>query len=83
MQRAIAILTVTCQAVQHFSILFYKKHYFQEKVTDHKMCALIFSAMFVLSVFHSKKNMIKKIILVSKQSICYSCQILMKLEFSG
>jgi len=50
------------------------------------MRVLIFYAHFVRNIFHSKKNLARcgqKCILVFMQSTRYSCQILMKFEFSG
>jgi len=56
----------------------------KKKVTEHKMCVLIFSATFVWTISHSKKNWErndKKCMLVFMYR-CYSCQILIQLEFS-
>jgi len=42
-------------AVHYFSTFSHKRHDFgRKKVTEHKMCVLIFSTTFVLNVFHSK-----------------------------
>ena len=57
MQCACAILpSVVCPALQYFSTLSHKLHDFREKVTEHKMCVLIFSTTFVWNISHSKKN---------------------------
>ena len=56
MQCACAISSVVCPAIQHFSTLSHKRHDCRNKVTEHKMCALIFSTNFVWNIFHSKKN---------------------------
>jgi hypothetical protein len=39
-----------------FSMLSHKQHDFQKKVTEHKMCVLIFSTAFVWNISHSKKK---------------------------
>jgi len=58
---------------------------FERKVSDKKICVLIFSTTFVCNISHSKKNWArynkKKSILVFMHSNCYSCQIVMQLEF--
>jgi len=49
------------------------------------MCALIFIRIFISNISHSKKNLARydqKCILVSMLSTRYSCQIVIKLEFS-
>ena len=59
MQCACAILpSVACPALQYFSTLSHKRHDFrkEKKVTEHKMCVLIFSTMFVGNISHSKKK---------------------------
>ena len=48
--------SVTCPALQIFSTLSHKRHDFQEKVIEHKMCILLSSTTFVWSISHSKKN---------------------------
>ena len=48
--------TTSNPATQHFSTLSHKRHDFRNKVTEHKMCVLIFSTTFVRNIFHSKKN---------------------------
>ena len=57
----------------------------RKKCFENKMCVLIFCTTFVWNVSHSKKNSVRyyhKITQVFTQSTCYSCPILMKLEFS-
>ena len=39
-----------------FYTLSHKRHDFQKKVTEHKMCVLIFCTTFVWNISHSKKN---------------------------
>jgi hypothetical protein len=60
MQCASAILlTVACLAVPYFSTLPHKWQDFQKKVTEHKLCVLIFSVTFVSNISHSKKNSLR------------------------
>ena len=57
---------------------------FKQKNIEHKTCVLIFSTTFICNIFCSK-NWVRydqKCILVFMSRKCYSCQILMKLEFS-
>jgi hypothetical protein len=56
------------------------------KVTEHKMCALIFSTIIIWKVSHSTKNSARycqKCRNVFMYSTRYFCRSLMKLEFSG
>jgi len=57
MKCACAILcSVACPAVQNFSTLSHKQREFREKkVTEHKMCVLIFCTTFVWNISHCKK----------------------------
>ena len=58
---------------------------FGKKVVEHEMCVLIFSTAFVWNMSHSKKNWARydrMCIFVFMWCNRYSCQILMKLEFS-
>jgi len=54
--RRIIFPSVAFPAVQYFPTLFHKRHDFQEKVIEHKMCHSSFSATFVWNIFHCKKN---------------------------
>jgi hypothetical protein len=56
MQCVRTILSVACPALQYFSTLSHKWHSSQKKVTEHKICILIFSTTFVWNISHSKKN---------------------------
>jgi reverse gyrase len=52
--RRIIMSSVACLAVPYFATLSHKRHDFQNKVTENKMCVLIFSTTFVRKIFHSK-----------------------------
>ena len=67
-----------------FSTLSHKRHDFRKKVTEHKMCFLIFSTTSVWNIYHYKKNRSRLDpirIFISIQGTFYSCRILIKLEF--
>jgi hypothetical protein len=75
-----------CPALQYFSTLSHKLHDFREKVTEHKMCVLIFCTAFVWDISDSKMNWVsndfKKFIFVCFMycAAVYSGQILLKPE---
>jgi len=55
-----------------------------KKNVEHRVCVLIFTTNFVWNVSHCKKNFArydKQRTLVFTWSTCFSCQILIKLEF--
>ena len=84
MQCAWAILSsLACPALQYFSTLSHKRHDFRKKVTERKMCVLIFSTTFVRHISHSKMKWArynKNVYWSScKVQYPYSCPILMKL----
>ena len=54
--RCVVLSSVTRQAVPYFPTLSHKRHDFREKVTEHKMCVLIFCTTFVWNISHSKKK---------------------------
>ena len=69
---------------KYFSTLSHKRHDFQGKKLLKIKCVLISSTAFVWYTSHSKKNWARndpQSVLVFMRSSCYSCQILMKLEF--
>jgi len=79
--RCIIPSSVACLVLPYFLTL----SHFQKKVIDYKMCALIFSTTLVWNNSHSKKKSARyyqKCAYAFMQSACYSCQNLMKLEFS-
>jgi hypothetical protein len=45
-----------CPALPYLTKLSHKRHGFRKKVTEHKMCVLIFCTTFVWNISHSKKN---------------------------
>jgi hypothetical protein len=76
---------VSCSAVQYFSTLSHKRNDFgKKKVTERKIYVLIFSTTLFWNIPHSKNWAIydQQCILIFMQSASYSCNILMKLEFS-
>jgi hypothetical protein len=54
--RRILLSPVACPALPYFSTLSYIWRGFREKVFEHQMCVLSFSATFVRNVSHSKKT---------------------------
>jgi predicted transcriptional regulator len=81
----IILSSVASPTLPYFSILSRKRHDFREKVTEHKICVLIFSTTFVWYVSHLKKNSARyyhKCTFVFTGSARYPCRILLKLEIS-
>ena len=77
--------SVACLVIHYFSTLFHKRHDFRKrKFPVHEMYVLIFSTTFAWNISPSKKwgRYDEICILVFKWSTHYSCDILMKLEFS-
>ena len=54
--RHIISSSVACPSVQYFSTLPHKRHNLRDKVTEHKMCVLVFVYNFCRNIPHSKKN---------------------------
>jgi len=76
---------VACLAVPFLSTLPHKGQDFQENVIEHKMCVLIFSAIFSDFFFHFEKNSARyyhKCTWNVMESTRYSCKILNKLKIS-
>jgi hypothetical protein len=86
MQSACDILSsVACLAVPYFSTLSHKRHDFQKKVTEHKMCVFWFSLQLLYETFFILRRTQQEVIKVHCSSCkvpVNCCQILMKLESS-
>ena len=65
MPRAVAILYASSLPPPHFLLLSHKRYDFRIKVTEHKMCVLIFSKTFILHIPHSKKH---------SERYCHKCE---------
>jgi len=84
-----AILSsVACPALPYFPCISHKQHNFQRwgggRLLSIK-CVFDFICNFCWNILHSKKNSARfyhKCTCIFAWSTCYSCQILMKLEFS-
>jgi len=76
--------SVDCLALQYFPTLSHKRNDFRRKVIEHKMCVSSFLKLLsgtFLILWRNERDMIKNAYWSSNTR--YSCQILMKLEFSG
>jgi FtsH-binding integral membrane protein len=77
--------SVVCLAVQYFPTISHKRQDFLKKVTEHKMCVLIFSTTVVWNISHSEKNWAMychNCTQVFVWIIRYSCQIWTEVEVS-
>jgi hypothetical protein len=54
--RHVILPSVACLALPECSTLSHKRHDFREKIIEHKMCVLIFSATLVRNVTQPTKN---------------------------
>ena len=65
--------------------LSHKRHDFRKKVTEHKMCVLMFSTTFIKHISQCKKNLARchKCENVFMLSTRHSCRIVIKLEFNS
>ena len=54
--RAGSILSASSLAPPYFSTLSHKQQDYRKKVSEDKMCVLIFSTTFVRNISHSNKN---------------------------
>ena len=85
MQCTCSILSSVAWPDQKYFCTSHKGHDYWRKFIEHKICVLIFSTPFVWNITPSKKEQVrydKKCPLVFMYNPGYSCQILMKLEFS-
>ena len=79
------ILSPVAFPTLHFSTLSHKRHGLRVKGIEHTMCVLIFSTTFVWNISHAKKNSARfchKCSNFCTWNARYSCQILIKSEFS-
>ena len=77
------ITPVSCPALSCFSTLSHKQHDIRNKVTEHKICALIFYATFVRNISLSKTKSARyyqKGTLGGHAQYFYPCQVSTKLE---
>ena len=76
--------SVACPVLQYFSSLSHKRHDFRRQIIEYKTCCN-FSLQILSETFlilrRSERDM-KTCKLAFMYSTCYSCQILMNLEFS-
>ena len=83
--RRFIVSSMVCVPLLHSSTLSHKRYDFRDKVIEHKMRRFIFATTFVWNISHSKKNPARyrqKCTQVFMQNTYYSCQTLMKFEFS-
>jgi hypothetical protein len=75
---------VACPGVPYFSTRSDKRHDFRRKVTEHKMCVVIFSTNFLCNISRSNKNYARYHKCTEVFMYCTRdyCQIVIKVEFS-
>ena len=81
--RHIILSSVACPAIIYFSTLSHKRPTFCKKLLNVKSVSFLRKSVWNIS--YSKNNWVrydKKCILVFMQSTCYSCTLLMKIQFS-
>jgi hypothetical protein len=52
----IILSSVACVGLTEFSTLSHKSYDYRKKVTEHKMCVLIYSTNFIWNISHSENN---------------------------
>jgi hypothetical protein len=81
--RSIISLSVASPALPHFPTLSHKRYNFRKKRSNcTKMCVFLFSLQLLSETFLILRRIQLHIINVFKYSTRYSCQSLMKLDFS-
>jgi hypothetical protein len=81
--RRIILPLVACLTLSYFSTLSLKRHDFRKIFIEFKVCVLIYSKTSVWNISRSKNN--PDVVSVHRSSckvLVYSCQTLIKLEFS-
>jgi len=78
----IALSSMVCVAVQHVSTLSHKWNYFREKTFEHKMFRFSLQNLFKTFRRDELAKYYNKFTCVFMSSTRYSCQTLIKLEFS-
>jgi len=69
--RHFVLSSVACPALPYFSTLSHARHDFRQKVTEYKMCVLIFSTTFVWNISHFEKNSVRYDLVISVKGTGY------------